>query len=153
MVAFLLTLAYVAHVVASSSNTVPYSCFGNYASNTWCNTSFTIDERINSLVKALTLEEKAILLTARESPLNFIQRLGIAEYDWGANCIYAAKTNCGDQCPSVFPMTPNLAATFNLTLIRDIASIIGRELRSMYLQGIGEGNTENLPHTGLDCWG
>ena len=133
-------------------DTVAYACYGRYASNPWCNSSVDLDSRIHSLVNSLTLEEKAIQLTARESPINSIARLGIPEYDWGLPCVYAAKTQCGETCPSVFPMPPGLAASFNMSLVRDIASVIGREVRSMYLQGVGEDHTSNLPHCGLDCW-
>ena len=29
---------------------------------------------------------------------------------------------------------------------------IGLELRSLWLQGMGEDHNSNLPHLGLDCW-
>ena len=35
----------------------------------FCNTSLTYDERVYDLISRLTLEEKPLLLTARESPL------------------------------------------------------------------------------------
>lgn len=57
-------------------------------------------DRVNDLISRLTLDEKAILLTARESPLNFIERLGIPEYDWGTNCEHALLARCGSSCPT-----------------------------------------------------
>ena len=29
---------------------------------------------------------------------------------------------------------------------------MGVELRSLWLQGVGEDHASNLPHLGLDCW-
>ena len=50
-----------------------------------CNVSLTVEERVADLVSRIQPEEKAPLLTARESPLGGIPRLGLPEYDWG-NC-------------------------------------------------------------------
>ena len=51
----------------------------------FCNVSLTVEERVADLVSRIQPEEKAPLLTARESPLGGIPRLGLPEYDWG-NC-------------------------------------------------------------------
>ena len=63
-------------------DTIPAACSTNYDHFDFCNTSLSINNRVNNLISLLTLDEKAMLLTARESPLNFIPRLGIPEYDW-----------------------------------------------------------------------
>lgn len=47
-----------------------------------------MDERVKNLISLLTIDEKPYFLTARISPLGNISRLGIPEYDWGANCIH-----------------------------------------------------------------
>ena len=64
------------------SDTIPVACTSNYDHFDFCNTKLSVDDRVNNLISLLTLDEKAMLLTARESPLNFIPRLGIPEYDW-----------------------------------------------------------------------
>ena len=51
----------------------------------FCNVSLTMEERVADLVSRIRPEEKAPLLTARESPLGGIPRLGLPEYDWGTN--------------------------------------------------------------------
>ena len=33
-----------------------------------------------------------------------------------------------------------------------MAAVIGIELRSLWLQGVGENHNNNLPHIGLNCW-
>ena len=138
--------------IVSKADNIPVACYNSFDSFEFCNTSLSIEDRVYNLISLLTLEEKAKLLTARESPLNFIPRLGIPEYDWGANCIHSAQARCGTECATVFPEPNALGATFNKTLIRNISFAIALELRSLWLQGIGENHNSNLPHLGLDCW-
>ena len=46
-----------------------------------------------------------------------------------------------------------VGATFNRSAWRAMGSVIGRELRSLWLQGKGENHPPTqLPHLGLDCW-
>ena len=85
-------------ITFSNGDTVPVACSQNFNSYKFCDTKLSIDDRVNNLISMLTLEEKAKLLTARESPLNSIPRLGIPEYDWGANCIHSAQARCGSAC-------------------------------------------------------
>jgi hypothetical protein len=33
-----------------------------------------------------------------------------------------------------------------------MGKVIGVELRSLWLQNVGENHASNLPHIGLDCW-
>ena len=33
-----------------------------------------------------------------------------------------------------------------------MGTVIGTELRSLWLQNVGEDHQSNLPHIGLDCW-
>ncbi len=136
----------------TNGDTIPVACSQNFNSYKFCDTKLSIDDRVNNLISMLTLEEKAKLLTARESPLNFISRLGIPEYDWGANCIHSAQARCGSACATVFPEPNALGASFNKTLISNMSFAIGLELRSLWLQGLGEDHNSNLPHLGLDCW-
>ena len=87
--------------VVTKSDTIPVACSENFKSYDFCNTRLSLDERVNNLISLLTLEEKATLLTARESPLNYIPRLGIPEFDWGTNCIHSAQSRCGSACATV----------------------------------------------------
>jgi hypothetical protein len=46
-----------------------------------------------------------------------------------------------------------IGASFNKTSWKTMGSVIGVELRSLWLQGIGENHAPTqLPHIGLDCW-
>eukprot|EP01084_Bolivina_argentea_P194019 332854_1 len=134
------------------SDMIPYACSPNFNHFSFCNTSLSITARVNNLISYLTIDEKAMLLTARESPLNFIPRLGIPEWDWGTPCIHSVQAKCGSRCATIFPEPNALGATFNETLISNISFAMGLELRALWLEGIGEYHTSNLPHVGLDCW-
>ena len=131
----------------------------------FCNVSLSIEERVENLISLLNDDEIPPLLTAREGgggspgPPGNISRIGLPEYDWGVNCIHGVQTTCGTTtngtivCPSSFPNPNSLGATFNRSMFREIGSIIGVELRSLWLQGATEANAwSGRPHAGLDCW-
>jgi len=73
----------------------------------------------------LSLDEKAPLLTARESPKGGVPGLGLPEYDWGANCIHGVQSRCGEKCPTTFP-NPNaqvsLLSFFSFSLFSSLSS-------------------------------
>jgi len=128
----------------------------------FCDVSLTTQKRVDDLVSRLEVLEKLRMLTARESqdPMSHaVPRLGVPEYDWGANCVHGVQSRCTlpdkdglVRCPTSFPNPIGLGAAFNRSLYRSMASVIGTELRSLWLQGVGENHDDNLPHLGLDCW-
>lgn len=118
----------------------------------FCNTSLPIEKRVKDLVSRLTLAEKPPLLTARESPKGSVPRLGVPEFDWGANCIHGVQSRCGSKCPTSFPNPNAQGAAWNRTLWHDMARVTGIELRALWLADLGENHVNNLPHLGLDCW-
>jgi len=119
---------------------------------TFCNTKLSIDERVKDLITRLKTSEKPPLLTARESPLGGVPRLGVPEYDWGTNCIHGAQARCGSKCPTSFPNPNAQGASWNRTSWKAMAQITGIELRALWLADYGENRDDNLPHLGLDCW-
>mmetsp|Transcript_19050 Transcript_19050/g.44658 ORF Transcript_19050/g.44658 Transcript_19050/m.44658 type:complete len:775 (-) Transcript_19050:48-2372(-) len=133
---------------------IPRACEPPHDKYLFCNPNKTLDERLDDLIGNLTLEEKPYLLIARESPDGNISRLGIPEYDWGGNCIHGVQSRCAPdgRCPTSFPDPNVLGATFNRTVWSEMGSVIGVELRSLWLQNVGENHDSNLPHIGLDCW-
>ena len=142
----------VRFVLFGNCDTIPVACSANYDNFPFCDTTLSNDVRINDLISRLNINEKALLLTARQSPLNYIPRLGIPEYDWGTNCIHSVQSRCGSNCATLFPEPNGLGCTWNKTLIRNISTAIGLELRALWLEGIGEYHLSNLPHIGLNCW-
>ena len=134
----------------------------NTSSFPFCDTSLATQTRVNDLISRLTLAEKVAMLTARQSPSGDVPHLGVPEYDWGTNCIHGVQSRCtqpltkGDnstiRCPTSFPNPIGLGAAFNRSLWHMMASVIGIELRALWLQGVGENHADNLPHVGLNCW-
>jgi beta-D-xylosidase 4 len=124
----------------------------NTATYDFCNTKLPMDKRIDDLVSRLKWEEKAPLLTARESPSGNVSRLNLPEYDWGANCIHGVQSRCGARCPTSFPNPNHQGAAWNRSLWQEMASVTGVELRALWLADLGENHVDNLPHLGLDCW-
>jgi beta-glucosidase-like glycosyl hydrolase len=150
-----LLLLQAAHICEShQGDPIPRACVPPHDMYPFCNTSLPLDERLDDLISRLTLEEKPYLLVARESPKGNISRLGIPEYDWGGNCMHGVQSKCAPdgRCPTSFPNPNNLGASFNETLWKAMGSVIGIELRALWLQNVGEKTTSNLPHIGLDCW-
>eukprot|EP00047_Mylnosiga_fluctuans_P006447 m.246915 g.246915 ORF g.246915 m.246915 type:complete len:772 (-) comp15227_c0_seq1:9-2324(-) len=143
----------VAALVCAARAAIPRACSTPDTSQyPFCDPSLPLTTRINDLISRLTLEEKPYLLTARESPKGNISRLGIPEYDWGLNCIHGVQSKCGTKCPTSFPNPSGLGASFNRTIWKGMGRVIGVEMRSLWLQGVGEAHDSNLPHMGLDCW-
>eukprot|EP00054_Salpingoeca_dolichothecata_P025258 m.174997 g.174997 ORF g.174997 m.174997 type:complete len:788 (+) comp25291_c0_seq2:67-2430(+) len=137
---------------SAPNTTIGRACVPPYDKYPFCNTSLSLDDRIESLIGLLEPDEKTYLLVARESPKGNISRLGLPEYDWGANCIHGVQSRCGTECPTSFPCPNGLGSTFNRTAWKNMGRIIGIELRSLWLQNVGENHASNLPHLGLDCW-
>ena len=138
---------------------IPRACVAPHDKYEFCDPSKAMDERVASLVSMLTNVEKATLLIARESPKGNVSRLGIPEYDWGGNCIHGVQSRCGtgtdgkERCPTSYPNPNFLGASFNRTVWKQLGSTIGVELRSLWLQNVGENHPPTeLPHIGLDCW-
>ncbi|KAG7342096.1 glycoside hydrolase [Nitzschia inconspicua] len=150
--------------ISVPSNLPSRACVFPHNGYPFCNSSLPLDERIDDLISRLTLEEKPWLLTARYSPKGNISRLGIPEYDWGANCMHGVQSRCspvriengtvvgGGQCPTSFPNANSLGSTFNKTLWRAMGTVIGLELRALWLQNVSENTPDRTPHLGLDCW-
>jgi hypothetical protein len=138
----------------AASAAIPRACVPPHDKYDFCNPKLPMSSRVNDLISRLTLDEKPTLLIARNSPKGNVSRLGIPEYDWGGNCIHGVQSRCSPdgRCPTSFPNPNFLGASFNKTIWRGMGEIIGVELRSLWLQGVGEDHKSNLPHIGLDCW-
>lgn len=141
-------------VVLYDVPTIPRACLPPHDEYPFCDPALPLSDRLDDLIDRLTLDEKPLLLTARESPKGNISRLGIPEYDWGGNCMHGVQSRCAPdgRCPTSFPNPNTLGATFNQSIWRQMGAIIGLELRALWLQNAGENHPSNLPHIGLDCW-
>lgn len=132
--------------------TIPRACEPPLAAQfPFCNTSLPTTARVDDLLARMSLPEKVWLLTARASPKGAVERLGLPEYNWGANCVHGVQSTCGTRCATSFPNPVNIGALFAPRAALEMAQVVGWELRALWLEGARE-NYAAGPHLGLDCW-
>ena len=118
---------------AAPSSTPPY-----------LNPSLPLSERVDDLVSRMTLEEKASQLV---NQARAIPRLQVPGYDWWSEALHGVA-NAGTA--TVFPEPIGLAATFDSSLIHDMAVVISTEARAKHNQAVRAGRRDIME--GLDFW-
>src|SRR5579872_3112507 len=103
-----------------------------------------IDVRVNDLISRMTLEEKASQLV---NQARAIPRLQVPQYDWWSEALHGVA-NAGTA--TVFPEPIGLAATFDDSLIHQMAVIIGTEARAKHDLAVKAGRRDIME--GLDFW-
>ncbi|TYZ57633.1 hypothetical protein PybrP1_003385 [[Pythium] brassicae (nom. inval.)] len=137
---------------AAAALAIPRACEPPLAAQfPFCNASLPTAARVDDLLARLSLPEKVWLLTARASPKGAVARLGLPEYNWGANCVHGVQSTCGTRCATSFPNPVNIGALFEPRAALEMAQVVGWELRALWLEGARE-NYAAGPHLGLDCW-
>ena len=101
-----------------------------------CDPTLSSRERAVDLVSRMTTSEKISRLVHNTSS---IPRLGLPAYYWWSEALHGLSGDIhygGDLLVSTsFPMTINLGATFNMTLINRMASVISTEARAFSNEG------------------
>ena len=121
------------------------SCFAQQSSKpAYLDSSRTIEDRVDDLVGRMTLEEKASQLV---NQARAIPRLQIPAYNWWSEALHGVA-NAGTA--TVFPEPIGLAATFDVPLIHDMATVIGIEGRAKHNQAVRAGRRDIME--GLDFW-
>src|SRR5207342_1995986 len=100
--------------------------------------------RAADLVRRLTVEEKVAQLMT-EAPA--IPRLGVPAYDWWSEALHGVA-RAGRA--TVFPQAVALAATFDDSLIHQVADIISTEARAKFNAAIKNNNRGQ--YLGLTFW-
>lgn len=103
-----------------------------------------INVRVDDLVRQMTLEEKASQLV---NQARAIPRLQVPAYDWWSEALHGVA-NAGTA--TVFPEPIGLAATFDDSLIHQMAIVIGTEARAKHNQAVKAGRRDIME--GLDFW-
>jgi beta-glucosidase len=103
------------------------------------------DERAAALVAQLTLDEKVDQLL-NGAPA--IPRLGIPAYNWWTESLHGA---IGPVSTTNFPEPIGLAATFDQSLLSDVAAVISDEVRGLHALGRKTGKLGRIG-SGLDTW-
>jgi beta-glucosidase len=114
------------------------------SSSVYLDPSQPIDVRVDDLVKQMTLEEKAEQLV---NQARAIPRLQVPGYDWWSEALHGVA-NAGTA--TVFPEPIGLAATFDDSLIHQMAIVIGTEARAKHNQAVRAGRRDIME--GLDFW-
>ncbi|MGC4103880.1 glycoside hydrolase family 3 C-terminal domain-containing protein [Ferruginibacter sp.] len=90
------------------------------------NAKLPLATRINDLIGRLTLEEKIALLGYKSQA---VSRLGIPAYNWWNEGLHGVARA---GMATVFPQAIGMAATFNDSLLKEVAGVISTEARAKY---------------------
>ncbi|GAF02763.1 glycoside hydrolase family 3 C-terminal domain-containing protein [Saccharicrinis fermentans] len=110
----------------------------------WEDYTLPTEERIEAMIEAMTLEEKASQLLDQSKA---IPRLNIPEYNWWNECLHGVARN---GRATVFPQAIGLAATFDPQLIQKVSSAISDEARAKF--NIAIKNENRSRYAGLTFW-
>lgn len=97
------------------------------AQKDWENPNLPAEERAKILVSSLTLEEKVGLIMAESKE---VERVGLPAYAWSHEALHGLA-RAGKA--TVFPQAIGLAATFDSSLVYEMATAISDEARAKYL--------------------
>ncbi len=110
----------------------------------WRDTAASFESRAAALVAQMTLEEKAAQM---QNAAPAIERLGVPAYDWWNEGLHGVA-RAGQA--TVFPQAIGLAATFDVPLVRQVATTISDEARAKHHQFVREGSHGR--YQGLTYW-
>ena len=97
------------------------------------NASVPIEKRVNDLVARLSLEQKIAQLM-NQSP--GIDSLGIPQYNWWSEGLHGIARS---GIATVFPQAIGMAATFDDSLIYEVADVISDEARAKHHEFVRKG--------------
>src|SRR5687767_8155900 len=104
----------------------------------------SIDERVDDLVSRLTLAEKTAQML-HDAPA--IERLGLPAYNWWNECLHGVARA---GVATVFPQAIGLASTWNVALLKRVATAISDEARAKHHEAVRQGIRDI--YTGLTFW-
>lgn len=108
------------------------------------NAQLPIENRVKDLLGRLTLEEKISLLGYRSAA---VPRLGIPAYNWWNEALHGVARA---GLATVFPQAIGMAATFNDSLLKTVATVISTEARAKY--NLSTAMDHRLQYMGLTFW-
>ena len=108
------------------------------------NPDLGFESRARDLVSRMTLEEKVSQLMNQAAA---IPRLGVPEYEWWNEALHGVARA---GIATVFPQAIGLAATFDVPLVGEMASVISDEARAKHHQFLRQGKRGR--YQGLTFW-
>lgn len=110
----------------------------------WFDTSLSFEKRTNALIKEMTLEEKVSQMTYQCAA---IERLDMPDYNWWNECLHGVARS---GVATVFPQAIGMAASFNTSLMYDVAAAISDEARAKHHEADRKG--DHGMYKGLTYW-
>ncbi len=117
---------------------------GAQTNSVYLNPNKPLDIRVDDLISRMTLEEKVSQMM-NSAPA--IPRLNVPAYDWWNEALHGVARS---GVATVFPQAIGLAATFNESLLKQVATAISDEARAMYNAAIDKGY--HTKYGGLTFW-
>jgi len=111
----------------------------------YLDSSISVTERAHDLVGRLTLEEKVGLMSHESKA---VARLNIPQYNYWNEALHGIARS---GRATVFPQAIGMAATWDKSLIREVASAIGDEGRAKYHAALRR-NGYTAQYRGLTMW-
>jgi beta-glucosidase len=112
--------------------------------NAFADTSLSQDAQIAMLLQTLSVEEKINLLTYQNEG---VPRLKIASYNWWNEGLHGVA-RAGQA--TVFPQAIGMAASFNPSLLKNVADAISTEARAKY--NLASAKHAPQQYQGLSFW-
>ena len=139
MMYFCLILLFSAMIPINTQNTSFPDCkLGPLSTYPICDSSLPSRQRAADLVSRLTTEEKIARLVSTSAA---VPRLGLPSYQWWSEALHGVAGSPGVHfggnlsAATSFPMPINLGATFNMSLVHRIATVISTEARAFSNDG------------------
>ncbi|HEY5803784.1 MAG TPA: glycoside hydrolase family 3 C-terminal domain-containing protein [Lysobacter sp.] len=104
----------------------------------------SFEERAADLVSRMTLDEKAAQM---QNGAPAIERLGVPAYDWWNEALHGVARA---GAATVFPQAIGMAATFDVPLMGEVASVISDEARAKHHEFARQG--QHGRYQGLTFW-
>jgi beta-glucosidase len=128
-------------LIIAGAISIQYSCNKVPA---YKNPKFSIERRVDDLISRMTLDEK---ISQMMDIADSIPRLGIPQYNWWNEGLHGVARA---GVATVFPQAIGLSATFNDSLMFEVANVISDEFRAKYNDYIRRG--EHDRYKGLTVW-
>ena len=113
-------------------------------SDPWTNPSLPLEVRVRDLISRLTPEEKVYQMM-NSTPA--IPRLHIPAYDWWNEALHGVARS---GVATIFPQPIGMAATFDDSLVHEVANAISDEARAMYNASVQKDYRNRF--SGLTFW-